>query len=332
MEKRTCPLISIIVPAFNVEEYLEECVESIRSQTFTNFELILVDDGSTDGTGAICDSYKKTDARIKVIHQANAGLSQARNAGIDIATGEYLSFVDADDYIHSQMMDSLYQLIIGYEADVAVCDYQNVYDGVAPGPVEQKETHLLSSKEAVQAIVRDSDTKMIVACGKLYRRDLFFDIRYPKGKYHEDEFVTYRLFYDAYSVVVTDAQYYYYRQRENSITKSRYCLKRLDKLAALKECMEFFNAQADQDLRDAARARYLINVQIAYYRVKRELKGQRKVLKKLKHEHRAYYGQFKKSKICGARPVDGMTILLFHFFPILYYVMAGFYVKMQKNN
>ncbi|HDT8050800.1 TPA: glycosyltransferase, partial [Enterococcus faecalis] len=172
------PKISIIVPVYNVEKYLEKCVRSILAQTFTDFELILVDDGSPDSSGAMCDQFAEQDQRVKVIHKENGGLSDARNAGIEIATGEYLGFVDSDDYIADDMYETLYNQIVTYEAELATVGMIDVYENRESRLTDKKEIKILSQNEAIQAVL-DSTDVYAYAVNKLYKKELFNKVRYP---------------------------------------------------------------------------------------------------------------------------------------------------------
>ncbi|MFR2551722.1 MAG: glycosyltransferase [Clostridioides difficile] len=145
------PKISIIVPVYNVEKYLEKCVRSILAQTFTDFELILVDDGSLDSSGAMCDQFAEQDQRVKVIHKENGGLSDARNAGIELATGEYLGFVDSDDYIADDMYELLYTNIVKEDADLSICGIYDVYEGKEP--VEKQQQYIVLDKVAAMKMI-----------------------------------------------------------------------------------------------------------------------------------------------------------------------------------
>lgn len=332
MSERVNPIISIIVPVYNVEEYLEECIASILHQEFSEFELILVDDGSTDRSGSLCDEYAKKDKRISVIHQNNAGLSEARNTGIQAATGNLISFIDSDDYVHSAMYQLLYKNMVETESDISVCDFQYIYPHkLAVAESVRNEYKVLSSLEAVESIVRDGDRKMITAWCKLYRKNLFDDLAFPKGRYHEDEFITYRLFYHANSIAVSEAKLYYYRQRNNSITGSYYSLKRLDKLEALKGCIDFFMEKEEKELEIAARYRYLCNLQIAYYRVSMDMKSEKQLLNDLKDEHKRQYKEIMGLKNKKVRKIDKLTVGIFHYTPYLYNRLAKIYLAINPN-
>ncbi len=219
------PLISIIIPVYKIEKFIDKCIKSIISQTYRNLEIILVDDGSPDKCPSICDKYAKIDNRIKVIHKPNGGLSDARNAGIDICKGDYIGFVDGDDYISENMYEHLLDHCIKCNADMSICgiyaideDYSNlsIYN-----PMIYKET-ILSNIQALNHLFLTFDVNFEVAWNKLYKRNLFFNkdnIRYPYGKLHEDTYTTYKLLYYANNIAVFNEPLYYYVQRSGSIMK-----------------------------------------------------------------------------------------------------------------
>ena len=221
MEKE---LISVIVPIYNVEKYLERCIESITNQTYKNLEIILVDDGSNDFSGKICDKYSKKDRRIKVIHKKNEGLSEARNSGLEIARGEYIGFVDSDDYIETNMYEYLLSLLKINNADISVCGFQKVWDDIKSRKEEntiiENNNIVLKSKDAIEYIVDDHILKSY-AWNKLYKRSLFIDIKYPKGLKMEDVATTYKLIYKSKIVVIGKESKYYYTQRKGSILNSK---------------------------------------------------------------------------------------------------------------
>lgn len=217
------PLISVIIPVYNVIEYLDECIVSVINQSYTNLEIIIVDDGSTDGSGKKCDEWQEKDERIIVIHQENGGLSNARNSGIKKATGELLAFVDSDDYVDIYMYEQLYRGISLYDADIACCDFMIVYDCIRGEACNSKKyvekVELLSSMEAISRLF-DDDSYKFYAWNKIYKHKLFDGICYPDGKICEDIWTTYRLFDSSSKIAVLSNKLYYYREREKSITRS----------------------------------------------------------------------------------------------------------------
>jgi len=214
-------LISIIVPIHNVEKYLEECIKSLINQTYQNIEIILVEDGSPDNCGKICDEYAQKDARIKVIHKENGGLSDARNCGIEVATGKYITFVDSDDYVSKYYVQKLYNAIIENDVKVSQCNLIRVEeDGKEIEKVGYEENQIKDTKEMIKDLSREH-WESIIACSKLYDIELFQKIRYPVGKIHEDAFVTYKILYNTDKIAIVNDYLYYYRQLQNSITKRK---------------------------------------------------------------------------------------------------------------
>lgn len=212
------PLISIIVPCYNVEQYIHKCVDTILDQTYDNLEIFLVDDGSPDNCGEICDEYAKKDARIKVIHKQNGGLSDARNVAIDVALGEYIVFVDSDDFVASDYVETLYRLVNENDAQMGVTWHKCFDEGTEP----EYDTHkgkivkVLERDDALASMFyqKDFDT---AAWAKIYRRNLFEGIRYPKGWLFEDLPTTYRLIMKCKRVAFTNYMSYFYLIRHNSI-------------------------------------------------------------------------------------------------------------------
>lgn len=226
--------VSVIVPVYNVEDYLRKCIDSIIDQSYKNIEIILVDDGSPDGCPAICDEYAKWERRIKVIHKGNGGLSDARNSGILESSGEYIAFVDSDDYIAADFIKVLLDQAVKHEADISVCNFYRVYDQKLVA--ETKPVHFaeLTNIEAMRDVFAYPSLCDIMSCNKLYKRELFVknEVAFPVGKIYEDDFVTYKLCYYADRVVFIDEPLYYYTQREGSITRSRFSKKTFDMVEA----------------------------------------------------------------------------------------------------
>lgn len=224
--------ISVIVPVYQVEPYLDKCVSSIVNQTYRNLEIILVDDGSPDNCPAMCDAWAEKDSRIRVIHKANGGLSDARNAGMAAATGEWMAFVDSDDWIAPDMYGHLARRMTEDGSDIAACGVQMVWeDETPPRMLTRPGSCVLSREEAMRAIIEESWLKQPVWY-KLYKTELVRDILFPVGKYHEDVFWSYQTVGRAQKVSVSDHIGYYYLQRGGSIMGAGYSLKRLDAVEA----------------------------------------------------------------------------------------------------
>lgn len=225
-------LISVIIPVYQVEKYLDRCIESVVNQTYQKLEIILVDDGSTDNCPAICDAWAKKDSRIKVLHKENGGLSDARNVGMSIATGELMGFVDSDDWIAPNMYQYLYDLMVKDNSDIAACGIKMVWEDKTSSQILTKSgCCVLNREEAMRAIIEESWLKQPVWY-KLYKTTLIRDIHFPVGKYHEDVFWSYQAIARTERVSVSDHVGYFYVQRSGSIMGEGYSLKRLDAVEA----------------------------------------------------------------------------------------------------
>lgn len=230
--------VSIVVPIYNTERFLDECVNSLLSQTYKNIEIILVDDESPDRCPEKCDTYALLDTRVKVIHKKNGGLSDARNAGIDIATGDFICFIDSDDYIACDMIEQLMETMINGNADISVCTYTREENSFSQGIMHNVTVY--SREKSLKILL----TSMIIetsAWGKLYKRELFSKIRYPKGKIYEDYATTYRLFDISDRIAYSDSKKYYYRKNPESITGKKFYSKQLQYFNISKEVEEYFS-------------------------------------------------------------------------------------------
>ena len=214
-------LISIIVPVYNVEQYLEKCVDSIVNQTYKNLEIILVDDGATDSSGKLCDKLAKIDNRIKVYHKENGGLSDARNYGVERATGEYIGFVDSDDYIDAEMYEKLYEAIKKENVDVAECNLKIIYPEREELFTEQNYYNVCTKQEYLEEYLK-IEKIFGSACVRLIKSDISKKLKFPVGKLYEDTYYAYDLINVADSYVIMDAPYYNYLMRENSITNAKF--------------------------------------------------------------------------------------------------------------
>lgn len=211
-------IVSVIIPVYNVEKYLDKCLKSVVNQTYKELEILLVDDGATDSSGKLCDYWAQKDNRIKVIHKSNGGLSDARNVGIDHAKGDYLVFVDSDDYIDCRLIEHLVYLVINSSAEIAMCKFQYAYDDYLEDKSRiSKNYEILSGRESVLRRYKNQDVQFVTAWAKIYHKRLFISYRYPYRKYHEDEFLTYKLLYEANNIARSEERLYYYRQRRDSI-------------------------------------------------------------------------------------------------------------------
>lgn len=206
--------ISIIVPIYNTERYLEECIESIVSQTYKNIEIILIDDGSTDKSGQICDKYSKKDSRIKIIHQENKGIGQTRNVGLQYATGEYIGWVDSDDIISNNMYEVLLKNMIKEDAQISCCNYKKIKNKLEDFCEMEKEDIEVKNEKVVKDMIRGEITCFL--WDKLFKRELFNDIKFTNHKVGEDFVVNTTILSKNPKIVRTNGCYYFYRYREDS--------------------------------------------------------------------------------------------------------------------
>ncbi|MBQ6381829.1 MAG: glycosyltransferase family 2 protein [Clostridia bacterium] len=230
------PLLSIIVPVYNVEEFIEECIHSLLHQTYQNTEIILVDDGSTDNSGKICDTIASDNKSVTVYHKLNGGLSSARNYGIERANGAYLGFVDSDDFVDTQMYEILMHELLSSGADAAVCDYYNYYNSeqYSVRQMPEKETTVFEGESAKLRVYHEFS-----ACNKVYKRELFAQVRYPEGKLYEDARTMYKIADKVEKLVIVPKPLYYYRQRQTSIMGTFSTDNFLDRVSVWDEIYDF---------------------------------------------------------------------------------------------
>ena len=232
--------VSIIVPVYNVEKYIDKCINSILNQTFKDFELILVDDGSTDSSGDICDKYREIDDRVIVIHKENGGLSSARNIGLKYSKGQYIGFIDGDDYVEKDMYKKLYSVCKDNNCEISICKFGHEVDGKYIGTQEDEYIKIMNNYEGMEELFRGVLYR-VSSCNKLYKATIFKDITFPEGRIHEDLSTTYKLFSNANKVAYINYAGYIYVKRSNSILTSKYNKKRLDAFIGWNEILDFIN-------------------------------------------------------------------------------------------
>lgn len=237
------PEISMVVPVYKVEKYLHRCIDSLLQQSFSSFDLILVDDGSPDSCGDICDQYAKIDDRIHVIHQQNGGLSAARNAGIDWSyqhsNSKWITFIDSDDWVHPQYLSALYESVLKYKTDISVCAYKEITD--IDNLQDEDWNNEFVTEWTPEDFFVQHHVNAIVAWGKLYKKEYFKTLRYPVGKIHEDEFITYQILFQVSEITFINRPLYYYYINKNGIMKTESLNKREDVLEALDRQIEYFD-------------------------------------------------------------------------------------------
>lgn len=241
-------LISVVVPIYKVEKYLNRCIDSILNQSFKDFDLILVDDGSPDNCGKICDEYAKRDSRIHVIHKKNGGLSDARNFGIDWAfensDSEWITFIDSDDWIHTDYLNMLLRAVNKYGNSVGICEFIRTTDTLVDCELSDNDIKNYSTSEYFIKNVINSTT----AWGKLYRKSDFDKLRYPFGKIHEDEYTTYKILFKYDNISVVAANLYYYFTNSQGIMSGEWTPKKIEVLNGFKDQIKYFKKRKLTDV------------------------------------------------------------------------------------
>lgn len=257
MGEKKAELVSVIVPIYNVENDLLDCIQSIQNQTYSNLEIILIDDGSPDRCGDICDSLAKDDSRIIVIHQENGGLSRARNAGMGIMTGDYVTFVDSDDVLEEQFIEDMLALAHKYQAEIAIC--QNSVFSKGNGIVhlhsqENVKEKCFTASDAIKTMLYQKEFD-VAAWGKLYRAETLKGVTFPNGLIHEDIPTTYKALLKCNNVAYTSKELYRYQIRKNSIENEKFTLKKMDCITTSQMMLEDIAFNHSEYL-PAARSRY----------------------------------------------------------------------------
>lgn len=289
-------LVSVIVPVYKVEKYLSRCIESILNQTYENIEVILINDGSPDKCPEICDEHAKRDNRVIVIHQANSGPSSARNKGLDIAKGKYIMFIDSDDFINKIMIEEMLINLIDSKADISMCDHLKIYKGNEIINFNQIKKNEVLNRENVLEWLLD-EHEICVPWGKLYKSNLFFDLRFQIDKYNEDMFIIHKLFHKARKIVYDKRQFYYYSQEGTSLTRSEFNYKKLDMVEAVAEWYHFIKENYPR-LERKAKMKYLtVMIDTCTLLSKQNDNFGRKVYIEYSREIIGNYGMYVNSKI-----------------------------------
>lgn len=323
-------LISVIVPIYKVEKYLPQCIHTICNQTYRNLEIILVDDGSPDSCGQLCDEYAGQDNRIRVVHKKNGGLSDARNAGLQVATGKYVMFIDSDDYLHLQMIEILYKNLIENDADLSICGLKLIPEnekGDFQCRMKEIETIVIeNNEERLQYFFGNTQVIFTVAWNKLYKREHFKDIRYPKGKLHEDEFTTYKILDLSKKIVYTPVELYFYVQRQDSIMGIGFNVKRLSRLEAFQERMELYLSQGRLDFY----AQVLFFYRIFLLQYEDVIQSSENIDPEILVPYKKIYrNQVKRNlKKCRISLKEKASHYMYSYFPGLYYIQ---YRKKQET-
>lgn len=314
-------LVSVIIPVYNVENDLERCIVSILNQTYRNIEIVLIDDGSPDKCPKICDEYSKKDKRIKVIHKINGGLSDARNAGIDVASGKYITCVDSDDYVTNDYVEYLYKLIVKYEADMSICSHEAVYiNSVKQFKSDCKEC-CMDSETALKKMLYHQNYD-VSAWAKMYDKKLFKNIRYPVGRAFEDAATTYKIIDKSKKIAFGYESKYKYIIRPNSIVTSNFNISKFDLITSTNEMCDFIKEKYPNLNQAAIRRKVYANLST--------LRLMKNVEKRYKERKQVIINNIEKysnivlqDKLCPKR--DKIAILALKLNPKIFYLLWDLY-------
>ena len=282
--------VSVIIPVYNVKDYLERCVDSVLAQTYSDLEVWLVDDGSTDGSSDICDSYAAKDERVNVLHQENRGLSSARNAALNHIGGKYVTFIDSDDYICEGMISALADAVRSSESDIAVCLMEQGGADTFSADGGNGILKVLSGDDLYAALF-DSASRgyMHTVCGKMYRSNIFSKIRFPEGRIHEDEFVIHHILGECKKGAIISKKLYYHFRRNDSITRSGYSCKSLDAVDAMEDRCMYFEKMGNLRLIQEAYREFMRSTQFHYYSMKKYYPNETEKTDFILQRYKEYY-------------------------------------------
>lgn len=284
-------LVSVVVPVYNAELYLDRCISSICSQTYTNIEILLIDDGSNDQSLNICKKWQLNDKRVNVIHQENQGVSAARNKGIQMSEGKYILQVDSDDYISPNMITRMINVLMKDNSDLVICDFEKGKEEDYKFNLENKiESELIKSYEALSRIYGNNHDKLryVVPWAKLYKKNLFNETKYPNGKIFEDIYLTHHIINKCTKISILNEKLTYYYQAPNSIMNRSFHVGKLDYLEALEDRVNFFNDNNYHDLEKIAYEEYLHSLIWEYSRV-RDILHDRKLMNEIHTKFKKCY-------------------------------------------
>lgn len=301
-------MVSVIIPVFNVEKYLRQCLDSVISQTYTDLEIIIVDDGSTDSSGSICDEYAAADSRIQVIHRENGGLSAARNTALDVARGEWLVFVDSDDYLMPDMIERLYSACIAHDADMAACTHLRRYGDRIETPARRSapaaDIEIYNGAEKMDAYIRGRRLSNAM-WAKLFSAELFSCVRFPVGRFYEDTFIMPGLVHSARRIVNMNSDGYVYRKRSGSITMTDFDIRHED-IVYSRLAMVDFIGEKYPELEPYARAVLIASCRDLLFRLAASGRRERDVERRLQRIYRGNtlaYVKHGRSKAAAAYAV-----------------------------
>lgn len=332
--------VSVIIPVYNVEKYIRKCIESVCGQTYRNLEIILIDDGSPDKSGEICDEYAAADSRIKVIHLENGGVSRARNIGLDMATGKYIGFVDSDDYIRPGMYETLVDNMEKENVDTVICGFISVTeegdvlpDKQIPIPVNDM---VMTGEEAVKQLAGSGYLCFIMIMNRLYRKELFQKIRFPENKRYEDEYIAHHVLWQCRKVMVLNEPQYYYVHHSESFTGQEFTLIRVECADAWLDRAQFASEKNVSELMAYSCKKAMNIIGVGYQKLDRRNPKVSEKIKQLRHKTMKFYPKVLFSR---ASIKDKISFTLFMFHIKLYvfikdkcYLIAKDYLLNSKNS
>ena len=290
-------LISVIIPVFNAEKYLKKCLDSILNQDCENVELLLVDDGSTDNSGSICDFYAQRYSNVFAYHKKNNGSASARNYGLSLAQGDYISFVDADDYVNRNYYNILLNLALRYGADIVQCDYitvqgvdeesgeiQITIDDCSNRITEYKNIEVLRMFCNKKTYIKEA-----VLWNKIYKKELFDGLKFPENKYVDDELLMCQILYRATKIIDVDLKLYYYFMSENSQMRSDFSLKNIDQIEVIENQLKFFDEINQRTLHNMLLYRYYSSISSCIYLIKRYFPSEKDIINVLADKKKSWY-------------------------------------------
>lgn len=317
-------LVTVIIPVYNVEKYIDRCMESVLGQTYSNLEIILIDDGSKDNSGRMIDEYATRDSRITVVHKENGGQASARNLGLTMAKGEYVCFVDSDDCIHERYVEILLAMCNDTGCDLAICTYED-FEGESTDwkrELPDAEIKMETPVQTLDAIFSPRNVETIVVWNKMYKRSNIMNVRFTEGRIFEDEAVSARLIYASSKVARVEKPLYYYFQNNSGTMGGKFTLKKLDILWALEDRMQFFKENNLMELYYKDAYKYMCKLLTHYYRVSVMDEKHPDILNDIKEK---YKKTGKECQNCGWSLKRRIAMKLFGIMPGLYVKMTGKY-------
>lgn len=323
--------ISIIVPIYNSSIYLKRCIDSILNQTFKDFELLLVDDGSTDGSASICDEYAKVDYRVHTFHQENLGQAVARNKAIDMATGDYIGFVDSDDYIHPKMFEMLFNNAENNNAVISICSHEAVSGNDYFCNIDNVTVQTWQGKQYLKyALCNGIPIKPWVLWNKLIRRDYFGMMRMPEGRIFEDASIVYKLIYEAEKIVDCSAKLYYFVDNPSSTIRSGFTKKQLDWLLVVREMRTYFEKKQDLVLTKHVNRMYLDALVEMIPKVKKYL-NDTEINRKLMRDLRLQVKIERKCYPINIQTHPALYEIIYPCYSYLYWTVQGVKNKLERG-